>query len=185
MELKNKLKQQNSSTEGTITERSQVSRTKKAFIFISLSFVSASVSTASVIRTVTLDGTQYSCRPSSIEPVCDIKTDLNFLLGLAADSADAFLCLNDVEGNQSKIKKCFLQKRIRKYAVDLDIQMVGRTCWAEFLAKCTENSACPTREEPQKRCGHLGNFLNSVRYSGLSHLFNDNDGITMCQSHIE
>jgi len=147
-------------------------------------FASTSPASASVIKTTTIDGQEYKCRPSNIETPCNLQTDFGFMMSLAADSADAMLCLNEVGSSQIKVKACFLQRRVKKYAKDLDVQMSGRGCWDIFISKCIENSACPKPEDPLKRCGHLGVFLNSIREAGLNNHFNESDGVTLCKSLV-
>ena len=153
--------------------------------FFFAAVASTSVASSSIIKSATIDGQQYSCRPSSIEPKCNLKSDFGFLATIGAATADATLCLNDVGNDRSKIKDCFLQRRIKNYAEALDIQMISRACWGIFLSKCTEISVCPPPSHRDKSCGYLGSFLTSVREAALDNVFTENDGVNLCHSLIQ
>ena len=136
---------------------------------------------ASVVKEVSIDGQQYSCRPSNIEPECSLRTDLGFVISISADSADSALCLNDRNGEN--VKDCFIQRRLMKYANELDIQIASKSCKQQLVAKCSEVSKCSIDGKSVK-CGYLGTFLRTLEEIGLDRYFSEPLGISMCQALI-
>lgn len=148
------------------------------FVFVLALFVQ---SFGSVVKKTSLEGQDYLCRPAHLEPKCTLSTDIGFLTGLAADSADAFSCLKSLsETNDSTVQQCFLQRRIRLIARELDIQISSGACWNELVDRCREIKPCP--QDVKLKCGHLGLFLQTIEDLKLDSFFTKADGEKLCNS---
>jgi hypothetical protein len=137
---------------------------------------------ASVVKNVVIDSEAYSCRPSNLEPRCSLGTDGGFNIALAADSADARMCIYGKV--DESVVDCFIQKRIKFYAKDLDIQIASKNCRQELVTKCSEVSAC-IRDGKLSKCGHLGNFLQAVEEMGLDQFFSEKVGYALCERLVK
>lgn len=135
---------------------------------------------ASVVKKVQIGGEEYSCRPSKIESPCTFATDMGAMMMIAGAAAEAHVCLDTAGKDASKIRQCFLQERLKRVSRDLDVQMVGASCWKAFVSKCTEIQPCP--DDRRRLCGYLGSFLQTLKDNGNEALFTNADGLSICDS---
>lgn len=152
-------------------------------LFLLLSIVSLQVF-GSVVKNATIENREYLCRPADIEPKCNLSTDVGVLIGLAADSADAYSCLRSLsETNGASIQKCFLQRRIKVVARELDIQIASGSCRQALASRCALVEPCPPPNIKLK-CGHLGAFLQTIEDLNLNSFFTKADGELLCNSLV-
>lgn len=108
---------------------------------------------------------------------------------LAANSADAVLCTNEMNSDNMReiALKCFLGKRPENLIKTEPELVSSEVCQMHVFEKCSEITKCHERDDIfggyKELCGHLGTYLDFLwRIKGVNPMaFTESDGKALCK----